>query len=79
MPSAAEIIFIRREEPIHWPTVIDEIRATGQSCTSIAASLGVGRMAVKHWSAGNAVPRFEEGRALLKLHERVTHKAYHPG
>jgi DNA-binding transcriptional regulator YiaG len=69
---------LQRDPPVNWTNVIDEIRRMGWSTGQICFVLNVSRGALWYWENGGVTPRYEDGRALLKLRETVRKLAPNP-
>jgi DNA-binding transcriptional regulator YiaG len=57
---------LRRDPPIRWDEVIENIRRLGYSTGEIAMALNVPRSTLWQWEQGSC-PNYEDGRALLKM------------
>jgi hypothetical protein len=64
-------MLLERDPPINWHEVIlDFVRARWTLC-GVARSINVAPSTLGRWWYSGSNPRFEDGRALLKLHETL--------
>ncbi|WP_291973255.1 helix-turn-helix transcriptional regulator [Candidatus Symbiopectobacterium sp.] len=59
---------------IDWFNVIIDIERAGMTQQQIAQTVHVSKSALYGWKAG-AVPRYDDGEALIRLWELVTNRA----
>jgi hypothetical protein len=62
---------LRREPAIPWATIIDQIRRAGYTTSEICFVLNVARGTLWRWESSGSIPNYEDGRALLQLHDRA--------
>ena len=67
-------MLLERETPVNFVEVILDLRRDPHrmKLAEIAQSINVPSSTVKKWFYGAARPNFEDGRALVLLHERIT-------
>lgn len=62
-------MLLRRDPPVSWKEVLLDFVRWGYTLKSVALSIEVPESTLKGWWYGNRPePRYEDGRALLKLH-----------
>lgn len=63
-------MLIELDAPVDWKARIIDLRRWGFTIKGIADAINVAPSTVQHWLDYGKEPRFEAGRALLKLHSR---------
>jgi hypothetical protein len=61
---------LRREPETDFKRIIADLQEAGYSHADIGFCLGVDRAVVWHWADGRT-PRYEDAKALLKLHHLI--------
>lgn len=61
-------MLLSRDPPIDWKRIIIDLRRWGWTFQAIGDSINVAKPTVQHWLDYGAMPTYENGRALLKLH-----------
>lgn len=59
---------LTRDEPVIWKEIFTQIRRAGYSTSEICFVLNVPRGTLSHWEHDGIEPKYEDGRAILKLH-----------
>ncbi|MDE2441815.1 MAG: helix-turn-helix transcriptional regulator [Betaproteobacteria bacterium] len=67
-------LYVRRDPVTNWPEIIRAMRERfGYSLRRIADALGVAHSTVQRWADGSP-PNYEDGAAILKLHQMLAEK-----
>lgn len=62
-------MLIERDRPVDWKALLLDFVRWGWKLNQVAAAINVPDSTLMRWWNDGSEPRFENGRALLKLHE----------
>lgn len=65
-------MLLERDEPVDFKALLLDFVRWGWTLKSVADAINVPPSTLKGWWYDGAEPRFEDGRALVKLHETET-------
>lgn len=72
-------MLIERDPPIDWKALLLDFVRWGWKLTEVAAAINVPDSTLMGWWNDGAEPRYENGRALLKLHAHAEKRFGDPG
>jgi hypothetical protein len=67
-------MLLQRDPPVDWKQVVVDLRRWGWTVHAMERALAIPRSTIYGWCNDGKTPRYEDGRALLKLHEQEAKK-----